>query len=396
MCDILNVMDINAKTDGEVVNVKYLKWKDDVIAEIHSDYSVDFLSEQGALLTNPDSSVTHWTKGQFKAFLDDRIVSSQRRDIEKILFQCGLNTYNTFRIAEITKAINARDLLWIADNADDSFADAVTDVFESVFIKKIDMIGDSINTPDGCNIKRYGVYNNKYGIYKNRLHPLSTDVESEVAVYKLAKRLGVPCCRAVQTDENTIFSEFEYDFAAEQIIHFRRLFETDGKRSGNELTNLLSKRPVFKNDFYKMIFLDFLTLQDDRHLSNFAIKINSATRQESFYPLYDNGRSLFYQDTEEMIEKACQNSAEYCTTFGTEDSYYDHITDILSAEPEAIGLIDLSVTEEELYQIMKESRLKGKKLDGTVKWVSNGIKCIQDLAIDLKQRMSNDGMFGIS
>ncbi len=138
------------------------------------------------------------------------------------------------------------------------------------------------------------------------------------------------------------------------------------------------------------------TLQDDRHLSNFAIKINSATRQESFYPLYDNGRSLFYQDTEEMIEKACQNPAEYCTTFGTEGSYYDHITDILSAEPEAIGLIDLSVTEEELYQIMKESGLKGKKLDGTVKWVSNGIKCIQDLAIDLKQRMSNDGMFGIS
>ena len=148
--------------------------------------------------------------------------AAKDEDIEYILFQYGLNTYNTFRIAEITKAINARDLLWVSDNAYDSFADAVTDVFESVFIKKIDMVGDSINTPDGCNVKRYGVYNNKYGIYKNRLHPLSTDVESEVAVYKLAKRLGVPCCKAVQTDENTVFSEFEYDFAAEQIIHFRR------------------------------------------------------------------------------------------------------------------------------------------------------------------------------
>lgn len=389
-------MDINVKIESEVGNMKYLKWRDEVIAEINSDYSVDFLTEQGALLTNPDSAVTHWSPERFRGFLDDRIVSRQRRDIEKILFRCGLSAYDTFKIAERTKAINAKDLLWIADNADDSFADAVTDVFESVFIKKIDMVGDSINTPDGCNVKRYGVYNNKYGIYKNRLHPLSTDVESEVAVYKLAKRLGIPCCKAVQTDENTVFSEFEYDFAAEQIIHFRRLFEADEKRSGNELTNLLNKRPVFKNDFYKMIFLDFLTLQDDRHLSNFAIKINSATRQESFYPLYDNGRSLFYQDTEEMIEKACQNPAEYCTTFGTEGSYYDHITDILSAEPEAIGLIDLSVTEEELYAIMQESGFKGKKLDGAVKWVSNGIKCIQDLAIDLKQRMSNDGMSGIS
>lgn len=389
-------MDVNAKTDCEVGKVKYLKWKNDVIAEINSDYSVDFLTEQGALFTNPDSLITHWSREQFKAFLDDRIVSSQRRDIEYILFQYGLNTYNTFRIAEITKAINARDLLWVSDNAYDSFADAVTDVFESVFIKKIDMVGDSINTPDGCNVKRYGVYNNKYGIYKNRLHPLSTDVESEVAVYKLAKRLGVPCCKAVQTDENTVFSEFEYDFAAEQIIHFRRLFETDEKRSANELTNLLNKRPAFKNDFYKMIFLDFLTLQNDRHLSNFAIKINSKTRQESFYPLYDNGRSLFYQDTEETIERTCQNPAEYCTTFGTEGSYYDHITDILSAEPEAIGLIDLSVTEEELYQIMKESGFKGKNLDGAVKWVSNGIKCIQDLSMELKQGMNNGGISGMN
>ncbi len=112
--------------------------------------------------------------------------------------------------------------------------------------------------------------------------------------------------------------------------------------------------------------------------------------------MYDNGRSLFYQDTEEMIEKACQNPAEYCTTFGTECSYYDHITDILLAEPGAIGLIDLSVTEEELYVIMQEGGFKGKKLDRAVKWVSNGIRCIQDLAIDLKQRMSNDRMSGIS
>ena len=65
---------------------------------------------------------------------------------------------------------------------------------------------------------------------------------------------------------------------------------------------------------------------------------------------------------EETIEELCQNPAEYCTTFGTEGSYYDHITDILSAEPEAIGLIDLSVTEEELYQIMKESGFKGQKV----------------------------------
>lgn len=37
-------MDVNAKTDCEVGKVKYLKWKNDVIAEINSDYSVDIFN----------------------------------------------------------------------------------------------------------------------------------------------------------------------------------------------------------------------------------------------------------------------------------------------------------------------------------------------------------------
>lgn len=133
------------------------------------------------------------------------------------------------------------------------------------------------------------------------MHPLSTDVESEVAVYKLGQRIGVPCCEAVQTDENTVFSKFEYNFSKEQIVHFRHLFEDGERTSNNELENLITKRPDYISDFYKMIFLDYLTRQDNRHLSNFAVKINPETRIETFYPLYDNGRSLFYQDNEKNI-----------------------------------------------------------------------------------------------
>ncbi len=162
------------------------------------------------------------------------------------------------------------------------FSDAITDVFESIFIKKVDSVGDSIDSPDGCNVKRYGVYNGNYGIYKNRLHPLSTDVESEVAVYKLAKRLGIPCCEAVQTDKNTIFSKFEYEFAKEQIVHFGRFFEDGERASDNELVNIIKKRPEYREDFYRMMFLDFITRQDDRHSSNFAVKISHETKKKLF------------------------------------------------------------------------------------------------------------------
>ena len=38
-------------------------------------------------------------------------------------------------------------MLWITDNADEKFNEAVTDVFDSVFLQKIDAEGDSVDTP---------------------------------------------------------------------------------------------------------------------------------------------------------------------------------------------------------------------------------------------------------
>ena len=357
--------------------MRYLKWQNETIAEIKDDYSVEFLSKQAAAYANPDNQELRWTSERFAGFLSDRIVSCQRRDIERILFRCGLSGYDIFKLAERTRAINAKDLLWIAEKEDDKFEDAITDVFESIFIKKVDMVGDSIDTPEGCNIKRYGVYNGKYGIYKKRLHPLSTDVESEVAVYRLADRLGIPCCKAVQVEEDTVFSEFAYSFPEEQIVHFRRLFADEEKRGENELQNLISKRPQYRDDFFKMIFLDFLTLQDDRHLSNFAIKIDCRTRKESFYPLYDNGRSLFYQDNEKTIRESYKNPEIYSTAFGAVGTYYDSVSDILSANPQALSLIDLSITDDEIYSLMKGAGFDGVKLEGIVNWVSGGIKILK-------------------
>jgi hypothetical protein len=88
------------------------------------------------------------------------------------------------------------------------------------------------------------VYRGNYGIYKRRLSPLSTDAESEVAVYLLARRLGVPCGPALPADKDTIFSVFRYDFAREYLVHFRHLF--DGPRSANEYANLVAIRPQYK------------------------------------------------------------------------------------------------------------------------------------------------------
>ena len=51
--------------------------------------------------------------------------------------------------AEITMGINPKDLLWIAYSETENPDDSMTGVFGSFFHHKIDMVGDSIDTPEG-------------------------------------------------------------------------------------------------------------------------------------------------------------------------------------------------------------------------------------------------------
>ena len=214
----------------------FLKWKDDVIGKIDNQYNVNFIAPNyNNLVYSYTKGANFWSRSQFEEFLADRLISRDRRDIEHILFKLGFSKYNIIELAIKTRAINSSDLLWIATYKEEPLSNAVTEVFDSIFGKKIDLQGDSVDSPEGANLKRYGVYNGAYGIFKKRLYPFSTDVESEVAVYKIAQLLGIECCPAFRTDDDTVFSQFMYDVPNEQIIHFRHFFEYQrGENNGSE------------------------------------------------------------------------------------------------------------------------------------------------------------------
>lgn len=352
--------------------VRWLKWDNDVIGTIDSANTVIFtVPEYNDVVALYTRGTKSWTSEQFMEFLSERVVSRDRRDIERILFRCGLSQYDVLRIAEITRGIHPKDLLWIAHSENEQLDNVMTDVFQSVFLQKIDQAGDSIDTPEGYNIKRYGVYDGQYGIFKQRISPLTTDAESEVAVYLLAKKLGVPCCPAYKTDKNTVFSVFLYNFSKEYIVHFRRLFDDRspaGRARGvNEYQNLVSVRPQYKDDIARMILLDFITRQDDRHLSNVAIKMSA--QKESFYPLYDNGRSLFYEDTEEMVSQAVADPAKYATSFGFSGTYWDYVQEIAAERGGLSGLITLNITKDEIADILGEAGFTGYRFDGALEWI---------------------------
>lgn len=358
---------------------RFLKWGDEVIGIIDMAGAVSFsASSYHKVVGLHTHGAASWTPEQFREFLTERVVSRDRRDIERILFRMGLSQYDVPQIAEITRGIHPKDLLWIARSEDERLEDAMTDVFSSVFLRRIDMVGDSIDTPEGYNIKRYGVFNGKYGIFKQRISPLTTDAESEVAVSLLAEKLGVPVCPAVRVSKDTVFSEFLFDFSREYVVHFRRLF--DGARSDNEYRNLVGVRPQYREEIQRMILLDFITRQDDRHLSNIAVKVSGGA--ESFYALYDNGRSLFYEDTEEMVRQAVANPAAYATTFGYAGTYWDYVQEIAEEPGRLGGLINLEITEGDVRDILTEAGFSGYRFDGALKWILRTMDMVRGVSAE--------------
>jgi len=357
-------------------DIRYLKWDNTVIGIIKKNNAVTFINPAfNEIVMLYTRGQIKWTPDEFIEFLTERTLSRDRRDIERILFRMGLSQYDVLRIAEITRGMHPKDLLWIAHSKNERIDTAMTDVFSSIFHQRIDMAGDSVDTPEGHNIKRYGVYNGRYGIYKKRISPLLTDVESEVAVSLLANELGIAVCPAIRIDDDTVFSTFLYDFSKEYIVHFRRLF--DGARSSDEYNNLINVRPQFTDDIARMILLDFITRQDDRHLSNMAIKISNGI--ESFYALYDNGRSLFYEDTEETVHRAVADPAGYATSFGYAGTYWDYVCEIARKRKRLSDLINLNISKSTVRAILSEAQFTGYRFDGALEWILKTLELVKSL-----------------
>ena len=94
--------------------------------------------------------------------------------------------YDPIQIGLMTHAISARDMLWIAKDRSDRFNDAVTEVFDSVFMNGVDLKGDSVDTPEGQKTyetvrREYEKNMLKYADYRTYLkfvledHPVSDE-----------------------------------------------------------------------------------------------------------------------------------------------------------------------------------------------------------------------------
>lgn len=134
----------------------------------------------------------------------------------------------------------------------------------------------------GVARKFFAEYGNKSCIVKFSKRSDDLDLINEEKYYSVAKSLGVSCCKANMTsyyNKQCVVSIFSYN-------RERDLFKSF-KSTGLSIRDIYTRfSDSDKNMFNKMMLLDFIMSQQDRHMSNIALCNNR------LYPLFDNGECL--------------------------------------------------------------------------------------------------------
>lgn len=212
----------------------------------------------------------------------------------------------------------------------------------------VDNLVSDTSGSDGVNDKFIAkrIKDGKLGILKYPVNRFSKDHVMECIVYDLAKLFGINCCTAtleIFDNKECVLSEFYKDGKFESCRH---LLGSNSVRDFNKRFNMkfLENKigPKAVDDFVRMVFLDLITMQVDRHISNFGFKDNR------MYPLFDNGRCLFYDSPKEEIPRGDFNFAEYLVNneHGYGFSYLDtlsenYLNSIINLKVEKIVIEDV-------------------------------------------------------
>ncbi len=182
-----------------------------------------------------------------------------------------LNNYN------ISNAIIKNNRLTILDDIND-----LGHRFPDKSIKFSNIFTDIKQSSIGIARKFIGTYNGCTCIVKFSKRSDNKDIQNEIKYYEIAKSLNIKCCRAYYSkydNRDCCISIFEYNMNNDIFSSFKKL-----NKPIEEIYKSLSK--IDKQEFDKMMLLDYLLSQQDRHYSNIAL-IN-----DRMYPLFDNGESL--------------------------------------------------------------------------------------------------------
>ena len=194
---------------------------------------------------------------------------------------------------------------------ENSFSDDMGDVLFGTQ-KKADGFDFSSpdNTSDGCLKKRWKILNGKRCLIKGGSNPFRQQPFNEVIAAGIMERLGIDHIPyTVMWKEDAPYSVCE-DFvtADTELVSAWRIMQTQKKENSTSVYQHFVNcckalgAPNVVPSLDRMIILDYIIANEDRHLNNFGLLRNAETLEwVGFAPIFDSGSSLGYDKVAAQI-----------------------------------------------------------------------------------------------
>ncbi len=325
----------------------------------------------------------------------DRSIPASRFGIRNALEH--LNISNTKTLLVRCFGLSLSDRYWIKPQDEDIAWDKIN-FFDNTFSEDI---GDVLfgapknmdgfdfsspdNTSDGCLKKRWKIVGGKRCLVKGGSNPFQQQPFNEVIATKIMERLGIPHVAYDLVWDNGLPYSVCEDFvtADTELVSAWRILQTQKKPNNvsiyqhfiNRCEELGVKNIVQNLD--KMLVLDYIIANEDRHLNNFGLLRNAETLEWlGFAPIYDSGSSLGYDKVASQIRSQTEI---ICKPF--KKNHLDQVklvSDFLWINFDALFDID-EIVKEIMSVKQAEEYIDERRIDAIVDGVKNRIETLQKL-----------------
>lgn len=243
----------------------------------------------------------------------DRSIPASRSGLRHALEQLQIS--NSKALLVRCFGLSLSDQYWIKPDGEDITWDKVN-FFENSFSEDIGdvLFGEAKkaegfsfsspdNTSDGCLKKRWKIIDGKRCLIKSGSNPFHQQPFNEVIATKVMEKLNIPHVPyTLIWDKGLPYSVCEDFITAEtELVPAWRILKTQ-KKSNNvsvyqHFIHCCQELGVddIEQSIDKMLVLDYIIANEDRHFNNFGLIRNAETLEWlGFAPIYDSGTSLGY------------------------------------------------------------------------------------------------------
>lgn len=310
------------------------------------------------------SELNDWWKGRaipasrsgIKTVLEDLQIATTQRLLEKCL---GLSLSDQYWICPQSKNLKWSEINFFENNFSDDMGNILfgkVSSGEMILNDEISLMSPD-NTSDGWLKKKWKIINGKRCLIKGGSGAIQQEPYNEVIASKIMERLDIPHVKySLIMEEEYPYSICE-DFITPQTELISAWYVMQTEKKPNHISvyqhyvNCCEKLgiPKIKESLDKMMVVDYLIANEDRHQNNFGVIRNAESLNFiGAAPLFDSGTSLWFDKPTPMIGRTAKLQ---CKPF--KNTHEEQIKIVSSFE--WLDISKLNGIEEEFRELVRDS-----------------------------------------